>query len=75
MTNKQTQKLYEIGMVGLGVMGRNLVMNMAGHGFSVAGYDKDRPRSRLCGRKRRNATYAARRISRSSSHCFANRAR
>ena len=28
-------------MVGLGVMGRNLVMNMAGHGFAVAGYDKD----------------------------------
>lgn len=29
-------------MVGLGVMGRNLVLNMAGHGFSVAGYDTDR---------------------------------
>ncbi len=28
-------------MVGLGVMGRNLVLNMADHGFSVAGYDKD----------------------------------
>ena len=27
-------------MVGLGVMGRNLVLNMADHGFSVAGYDK-----------------------------------
>jgi len=32
---------YEIGMIGLGVMGRNLVLNMANHGFSVAGYDKD----------------------------------
>ena len=32
---------YEIGMVGLGVMGRNLLLNMADHGFSVAGYDKD----------------------------------
>jgi 6-phosphogluconate dehydrogenase len=31
----------EIGMIGLGVMGRNLMMNMADHGFSVAGYDKD----------------------------------
>jgi 6-phosphogluconate dehydrogenase len=31
----------EIGMVGLGVMGRNLVLNIADHGFSVAGYDKD----------------------------------
>ena len=28
-------------MIGLGVMGRNLLMNMADHGFSVAGYDKD----------------------------------
>ncbi len=28
-------------MVGLGVMGRNFLLNMADHGFSVAGYDKD----------------------------------
>jgi hypothetical protein len=32
----QPQQSYEIGMVGLGVMGRNLVPNI-----SVAGYDKD----------------------------------
>ncbi|MBE7539663.1 MAG: NADP-dependent phosphogluconate dehydrogenase [Opitutaceae bacterium] len=31
----------EIGMVGLGVMGRNLVLNMADHGHSAAGFDKD----------------------------------
>ncbi len=31
----------KIGMVGLGVMGRNLVLNIADHGFAVAGYDKD----------------------------------
>ena len=41
MTNKQSQQRYEIGMVGLGVMGRNLSLNMADHGNSVAGYDKD----------------------------------
>ena len=41
MTNIQPQLQYEIGMVGLGVMGCNLVLNMADHGFSVAGYDKD----------------------------------
>lgn len=29
----------EIGMVGLGVMGRNLLLNMADHGHFVAGYD------------------------------------
>jgi len=28
-------------MVGLGVMGRNLLLNMAGHGFPVAGCDLD----------------------------------
>jgi 6-phosphogluconate dehydrogenase len=32
---------YELGMIGLGVMGRNLLLNMADHGYSVAGYDKD----------------------------------
>src|SRR5664280_2421550 len=31
----------EVGMVGLGVMGRNLLLNMSYHGHSVAGYDKD----------------------------------
>ena len=41
MTDMQPQQRYEIGMVGLGVMGRNLLLNMADHGFSVAGYDKD----------------------------------
>ena len=41
MTDKQPRQSYEIGMVGLGVMGRNLLLNMADHGFSVAGYDKD----------------------------------
>ena len=32
---------YLLGMVGLGTMGRNLLLNMADHGFKVAGYDKD----------------------------------
>ena len=41
MADTQPQQRYEIGMVGLGVMGRNLLLNMADHGFSVAGYDKD----------------------------------
>src|SRR6516162_4752836 len=36
-----TQQLFDVGMVGLGVMGRNLVLNMAEHGVAVAGYDKD----------------------------------
>jgi 6-phosphogluconate dehydrogenase len=41
MSDTQPQQKYELGMVGLGVMGRNLLLNMADHGFSVAGYDKD----------------------------------
>lgn len=28
-------------MIGLGTMGRNLVLNIADHGFSVCGYDRD----------------------------------
>lgn len=31
----------ELGLIGLGTMGRNLLLNMADHGFHVAGYDKD----------------------------------
>jgi len=41
MKNMQPPQQYEIGMVGLGVMGRNLLLNIADHGFSAAGYDKD----------------------------------
>ncbi len=31
----------EFGIVGLGTMGRNLALNVADHGFAVAGYDRD----------------------------------
>ena len=41
MENRNLKKHYEIGMIGLCVMGRNLLLNMADNGFSVAGYDKD----------------------------------
>jgi 6-phosphogluconate dehydrogenase len=34
-------KKCTIGMIGLGVMGQNLLLNMAEHNFTVAGYDKD----------------------------------
>jgi 6-phosphogluconate dehydrogenase len=32
---------HDFGVVGLGVMGRNLLLNMADHNFSVAGLDLD----------------------------------
>jgi 6-phosphogluconate dehydrogenase len=35
------------GMIGLGTMGRNLLLNMAEHNFAVAGYDKDPEKVRL----------------------------
>ena len=34
-------KEAELGMVGLGVMGRNLLLNIADHDFAVAGFDRD----------------------------------
>src|SRR5882762_1870889 len=34
-------KLFNFGMIGLGVMGRNLLLNMTDHGFAVVGFDKD----------------------------------
>ena len=34
-------KLHDFGIVGLGVMGRNLLLNMADHKFAVAGLDLD----------------------------------
>lgn len=33
-------KKYDIGLIGLAVMGENLVLNMAGKGFSVAVYNR-----------------------------------
>ena len=41
MTDHDKNKKCDIGLIGLGVMGRNFAQNMADHGFSVAGYDRD----------------------------------
>ncbi|MBT8211498.1 MAG: NADP-dependent phosphogluconate dehydrogenase, partial [Eudoraea sp.] len=32
---------YDFGLVGLGVMGRNFLLNVADHGFAVYGQDLD----------------------------------
>jgi 6-phosphogluconate dehydrogenase len=37
---------YKIGIVGLGVMGHNLALNMERNGFPVAGYDLDPTKTR-----------------------------
>ena len=36
-----TPTKYDFGMIGLGVMGRNLLLNMGDHGVKGAGFDKD----------------------------------
>jgi 6-phosphogluconate dehydrogenase len=37
----ENQINFDFGMVGLGVMGRNLLLNMADHGYTVIGLDLD----------------------------------
>ncbi|WP_020532719.1 NADP-dependent phosphogluconate dehydrogenase [Flexithrix dorotheae] len=36
------EELYDFGMVGLGVMGRNFILNVADNGFSTVGLDLDK---------------------------------
>ena len=38
---------FDFGMIGLGVMGRNLLLNMADHGFAAIGFDKDMAKGTL----------------------------
>ena len=33
---------YNLGMIGLGVMGQNFALNLADNGFGVAGFDTDK---------------------------------
>jgi 6-phosphogluconate dehydrogenase len=44
MSNKRN---YDFGMVGLGTMGRNLLLNMADHGIVCAGYDTNAAKAAL----------------------------
>ncbi|TDO96290.1 NADP-dependent phosphogluconate dehydrogenase [Marinomonas balearica] len=38
---QNTNQSCDIGFVGLGVMGKNLALNLADHGYKVAGFDLD----------------------------------
>lgn len=38
-------KLFDFGMVGLGTMGKNLALNIADHGHSVAGYARSQEKA------------------------------
>ena len=41
--------LYDFGMIGLGTMGRNLLLNMADHGFKAIGFDLDPAKGKIAG--------------------------
>jgi 6-phosphogluconate dehydrogenase len=38
---------FDFGMIGLGTMGRNLLLNIADHGFAAIGFDKDASKAAL----------------------------
>jgi len=38
---------FDFGMIGLGTMGRNLLLNIADHGYAAIGYDKDSTKTTL----------------------------
>lgn len=38
---------YDFGMIGLGTMGRNLLLNIADHGFAAIGFDRDATKGSL----------------------------
>lgn len=41
------EPIFDFGMIGLGVMGSNLLQNMAGHHYKVIGYDKDKEKTEV----------------------------
>ena len=46
-----TMGTYSFGVVGLGVMGQNLALNVESRGFSVAGFDLDAPKAKAASEK------------------------
>jgi 6-phosphogluconate dehydrogenase len=50
----------EIGVIGLGVMGKNLALNIMDKGFSVAGYDVDQTKAELLAKESPHLFYRAR---------------
>lgn len=45
---------YDFGMIGLGTMGRNLLLNMGDHGIAGAGFDKDPGKAALLEQEAKN---------------------
>jgi len=51
----------DLGLIGLGVMGRNFALNVASHGFSVAGCDLDADKVQKMGEEKTEAELPDRR--------------
>ncbi len=47
---------YDFGMIGLGTMGRSLLLNMGDHGVAGAGYDKDASKGKLLEEEDKNGS-------------------
>jgi 6-phosphogluconate dehydrogenase len=52
MVDKKVNESGDIGMIGLGVMGRNFALNVADHGFVVVGFDRDTEKTRQLKKER-----------------------
>jgi 6-phosphogluconate dehydrogenase len=48
------ESIYSFGMIGLGTMGRSLLLNMADHDFTVAGYDTNKTQVALLEKEAEN---------------------
>ena len=47
MADNGQKNKFDIGLIGLGVMGSNFALNVADHGFSVAGYNRKAEKIKL----------------------------
>ncbi|MEO7445488.1 MAG: NADP-dependent phosphogluconate dehydrogenase [Ferruginibacter sp.] len=52
-------KTFQVGMIGLGTMGSNLVLNLNDKGYRVAGYDKDATKVAVMNKLVKDDTLAA----------------
>ncbi len=56
MSVQENMGVCDIGLVGLGVMGSNFALNLADHGFSVAGYNRKEDKIRQLLKLKANTT-------------------
>jgi 6-phosphogluconate dehydrogenase len=63
----EQNSLSAIGIIGLGIMGRNLLLNISDKGFAVAGYDRDAEQVNLLADETKNT-----RLGCGNIHAFAD---